>query len=76
MKGDIESKENSLDIFYNDDEEKAIVEKYIALLTEKGYKVATMLKPSFTFWDAEDYHQQYYEGNRKRPYCHKYTKIF
>lgn len=63
-------------IFYNDEEEKAIAEKYISILTQKGYKVATMLKPSSEFWKAEDYHQQYYEGNGKRPYCHKYTKIF
>lgn len=63
-------------IFYNDDEEKAIAEQCIEELTQRGYQVATMVKPSVTFWEAEDYHQQYYEGNGKRPYCHKYTKIF
>lgn len=63
-------------IFYADSQEKAIAEKYIGLLTEKGYRVATMLKPVSTFWKAEDYHQQYYEDKGARPYCHKYTKIF
>lgn len=63
-------------IFYSTDEEKAITEKYINLLTEKGYKVATMLKPAGQFWKAEDYHQQYYDKKGDRPYCHKYTKIF
>ena len=63
-------------IFYNNEEEKAIAEKYISLLTKKGYKVATMLKPAPKFWEAEDYHQQYYEGNGSTPYCHAYTKIF
>lgn len=63
-------------IFYNNEDEKAIAEENIKQLTQKGYKVATMLKPSSTFWQAEDYHQQYYEHNGKRPYCHKYTKIF
>lgn len=63
-------------IFYNNEDEKAIAEKYINLLAEKGYRVATMLKPASKFWKAENYHQQYYEHNGSTPYCHKYTKIF
>lgn len=63
-------------IFYSNDEEKAIAEKYINILKLKGYRVATMIKPSSTFWKAEGYHQQYYEVKGDRPYCHKYTKIF
>ena len=63
-------------IFYSDENEKAIAEKYIKQLKTKGYNVATMLKEAPTFWAAEDYHQQYYEHNGKTPYCHKYTKIF
>lgn len=63
-------------IFYNDDEEKAIAEKYMNLLKDMGYKVATMLKPAPKFWKAEDYHQQYYEHKGSTPYCHIYTKIF
>lgn len=63
-------------IFYSNDEEKSIAEKYIGILEQKGYKVATMLKPAPKFWKAEDYHQQYYEHKGTKPYCHKYTKIF
>lgn len=63
-------------IFYTSPEEKAIAKRYIGILTAKGYKVATMLKPASTFWKAEDYHQQYYEHKGTKPYCHKYTKIF
>lgn len=63
-------------IFYSDPGEKEIAQKYIDILTEKGYRVATMLKPASTFWRAEDYHQQYYEYKGTLPYCHKYTKIF
>lgn len=63
-------------IFYQNEEEKAIAEENIKILSKKGYKVATMLKPAPTFWKAEDYHQQYYQHNGKQPYCHKYTKIF
>ncbi|HCO68341.1 MAG TPA: methionine sulfoxide reductase [Dysgonomonas sp.] len=63
-------------IFYSNDEEKAIAQKYIDILTSKGYKVATMLKPASEFWKAEDYHQQYYEHKGSTPYCHFYKKIF
>lgn len=63
-------------IFYSSDEEKRIAQKYIDILTEKGYRVATMLKPAATFWVAEDYHQQYYEHKGAKPYCHAYKKIF
>ncbi len=63
-------------IFYNNDKEKDIASKYISILTDKGYKVATMLKPSSVFWKAENYHQQYYAGKGMKPYCHKYTKVF
>lgn len=63
-------------IFYADESQKAVAEKYIHILYEKGYRVATMLKPASTFWKAEDYHQQYYAYKGTTPYCHKYTKIF
>lgn len=63
-------------IFYADDIQKNIAEKYIKILESKGYKVATMLKPVSTFWKAEDYHQQYYEHKGSTPYCHIYKKIF
>lgn len=63
-------------IFYSTPQEKEIAEKYIALLTDKGYSVATMLKPASTFWKAENYHQQYYTHKGTKPYCHKYTKVF
>jgi len=63
-------------IFYSTPEEKQIAEKYIRILEDKGYKVATMLRPATTFWKAEDYHQQYYEHKGAQPYCHSYKKIF
>ena len=63
-------------IFYMDDEQKAIAEKYTNRLLKMGYKVATMIKPASKFWKAEDYHQQYYEHKGSTPYCHVYTKIF
>lgn len=63
-------------IFYSNEEEKNIAEKYIHILEDKGYKVATSLKSASKFWKAEDYHQQYYQHKGSTPYCHIYRKIF
>ncbi|HJV78622.1 MAG TPA: bifunctional methionine sulfoxide reductase B/A protein [Paludibacter sp.] len=63
-------------IFYTSEEQKHMAEKYINILTGKGYKVATLLRPAPEFWKAEDYHQAYYEKKHGTPYCHIYRKIF
>lgn len=63
-------------VFYVNEAQKAMVEKYIQLLNNKGYKVATELKPAPEFWEAEDYHQEYYDKKNGTPYCHAYRKIF
>ncbi len=63
-------------IFYQNDEEKAMAEKYFNLLASQGYKPATMIRPYKNFYPAEDYHQDYYERKGSLPYCHFYNKIF
>jgi peptide methionine sulfoxide reductase msrA/msrB len=64
------------EIFYLNNDQKAIAEKLINILTGKGYKVATHLTKATTFWQAEDYHQDYYNKTGGTPYCHVYTKRF
>jgi peptide methionine sulfoxide reductase msrA/msrB len=63
-------------IFYTSDDQKNIAEKYVGILTAKGYRVATILRPAPEFWKAENYHQEYYEKKHGTPYCHIYRKIF
>jgi len=63
-------------VFYVTNEQKLIVEKYMNILQEKGYKPATLLKPAPEFWAAEDYHQEYYDKKNGNPYCHVYRKLF
>uniref|UniRef100_UPI004048B703 peptide-methionine (S)-S-oxide reductase MsrA n=1 Tax=Aliarcobacter sp. TaxID=2321116 RepID=UPI004048B703 len=63
-------------IFYSNSEEKDISEKLISELENKGYKVATSLYELVPFYEAESYHQDYYERHQKVPYCHSYRKIF
>jgi peptide methionine sulfoxide reductase msrA/msrB len=63
-------------VFYVNENQKQMVEKYIKILTDKGYKVATQLRPAPEFWEAEDYHQEYYDKKNGIPYCHAYRKVF
>jgi peptide methionine sulfoxide reductase msrA/msrB len=58
------------EIFYRSVEQKKSAEKLISLLEKNGYKVATKVKPAMTFWEAEDYHQDYYTRHGGTPYCH------
>lgn len=49
-------------IFYNSDEQKEIAEKSLDKEQKKhDKKIVTILRKSETFWQAEDYHQQYLE---------------
>lgn len=63
-------------VFYENDSQKQVAQKLIDILKSKGYKVATRLEPATKFWDAENYHQDYYEYKGSKPYCHGYTKRF
>lgn len=63
-------------LFYGDEAEKKDAEEVVAYLRNNGHKVATQLKPIATFWEAEDYHQLYYEKKGDVPYCHRYREIF
>ena len=63
-------------VFYVNEEQKIIAEKLIAELKTKGYNVVTSVEKAGKFWDAEAYHQDYYEKNGHQPYCHIYQKRF
>ncbi len=65
-------------IFYNNQEEKDISNDLIQILENKGYKVATTLISTLNtpFFEAEDYHQDYYDKTGKTPYCHQYKDVF
>jgi peptide methionine sulfoxide reductase msrA/msrB len=63
-------------IYFVDDAQKRTAEKLVAILEQKGYQIATELSEAGPFWEAEDYHQDYYLNNGKTPYCHGYEKRF
>lgn len=64
------------EVFYLNDEQKQITEKLIGILKQKGVNVVTKVTKATTFYEAEDYHQQYYEHKGSTPYCHGYVKRF
>ena len=63
-------------IFYLDEEQKRISEKLLSELRALAYKPATELIKAPRFWPAENYHQDYYIKNGKKPYCHFYRPKF
>ena len=63
-------------VFYADEKQKEIAEKLIKILEDKGYKVATELRPAAVFYSAELYHQDYYFHKGQTPYCHRPVNRF
>jgi peptide methionine sulfoxide reductase msrA/msrB len=64
------------EIFYLNNEQKIVAEKYLKILRDKGLKITTKITAASEFYPAEDYHQDYYFKNGKLPYCHAYTPRF
>jgi len=64
------------EIFYLNENQKLIAEKDLKILQGKGYRTTTAVTKASEFYNAEDYHQDYYLHNGKTPYCHVYTKRF
>ena len=64
------------EIFYLSEEQKATAQRLIDTLRKQGLDVVTELTPASTFYEAEDYHQDYYAKKGGTPYCHSYTKRF
>lgn len=57
-------------IFYENDADKKVAERVLQE-TQQNFKapIVTEIKPLPTFYEAEDYHQDYYAKNPDQPYC-------
>ena len=59
-------------IFYHDEEQKALAEKYKQKLDESqafSNRIVTEISKTSKFYEAEDYHQDYYRKNPGQGYC-------
>ncbi|HEY4546573.1 MAG TPA: peptide-methionine (S)-S-oxide reductase MsrA [Pedomonas sp.] len=57
-------------IFYLNDAQKASAEKAIAeAQPEWPSPIVTQVVAATRFWEAEDYHQEYFANNPNQPYC-------
>ena len=59
-------------IFYHNDHQKELAQKYQEKLDKSGAfdaPIVTALEPFSTFYKAENYHQDYYNQNGEVPYC-------
>lgn len=74
-------------VFYRNEKQRQVVQSVIDVLNkEKVYSkpVVTQVAPFKAFYEAEDYHQDYYNLNKEEPYCQmviqpkieKFEKVF
>ncbi len=59
-------------IFYHSDEQRRTAEAIIRELeSEKAFgdPIVTAMEPAQPFYQAEDYHQEYFANNPNQPYC-------
>ncbi|WP_135363600.1 peptide-methionine (S)-S-oxide reductase MsrA [Halosimplex halophilum] len=63
-------------VYYHDDEQKAVVERFVHNLQEGGDfdsyendEIVTEIEPLDTFYEAEEKHQDYYDKNPGDRYC-------
>ncbi|MEM1042321.1 MAG: peptide-methionine (S)-S-oxide reductase MsrA [Bacteroidota bacterium] len=59
-------------IFYADDEQHRVADEVIADLTQRQIfdrGIVTEVSPLGPFYEAEDYHQDYFRQNPGQPYC-------
>lgn len=58
-------------IFYNKETQLPIIQESIKNVASEIYqdKIVTEIKPETTFYEAENYHQNYFSNNTTQPYC-------
>jgi len=67
--GDVGTQYRSV-IYYHNDTQKEIAETVIENLSKYfDNSIVTEISPLKIFYEAEDYHQDYYENNKSQGYC-------
>lgn len=63
-------------IFVKDESERVTADSLIRELEKRYGEVATKVLPKSPYYQAEQYHQNYYDLKGGTPYCHRRTKRF
>ena len=67
--GDVGTQYRSV-IYYHNEEQKEVAEKVLKEVAKYyDVPVVTELSPLNVFYNAEDYHQNYYQNNQSQGYC-------
>lgn len=56
-------------VFYTNDDQKPTVDRVINELRDGGVNVVTEVHPASEFYEAEDYHQDFFNKNPAQAYC-------
>ena len=56
-------------VFYTDEEQKPTIDRTINKLRDMGLDIVTEVHPASEFFEAEDYHQDYFNKNPDQGYC-------
>ncbi len=59
-------------VFYHSEAQREQTEQFIRKLEEAKIfddPIVTNIEPAVTFWEAEDYHHNYFNDNPTNPYC-------
>jgi peptide-methionine (S)-S-oxide reductase len=59
-------------VYYHDEDQREAVERFVDELEAEGVyddPIVTEIEPLERFWEAEPYHQDYFEKHPNKPYC-------
>ncbi|WP_172388477.1 peptide-methionine (S)-S-oxide reductase MsrA [Sphingobacterium shayense] len=59
-------------VFYHSEEQRGETDRFISSLQDDAIfedQIVTAVEPAVTFWEAENYHHDYFNQNPGNPYC-------
>jgi len=63
-------------LYYENEQQKEVAIDLVNQLKNKGLNIVTEVAEAKPFYEAEDYHQDYYGKKSGKPYCHFRVKRF